>query len=128
MLGAWLMRNSNNRPTRKSQGTVFWLEDGGSRVTEIQCSYWVFENGDWSSMIGVGPSERRENLENGMWSELINAEKLDPRQVVTFEELVWSMMYEQAATRRVLLRKGAEGSMSSLAWAVRLEFDARDQS
>ncbi len=33
------------------------------------------------------------------------AEKLDPRQVVTFEELLRSMMYEQDATRRVLVRK-----------------------
>ncbi len=34
------------------------------------------------------------------------AEKLDPRQVVTFEELLRSMMMEQDATRRVLVRKG----------------------
>ena len=34
------------------------------------------------------------------------AEKLDPRQVVTFEELLRSMMFEQEATRRVLVRKG----------------------
>ncbi len=34
------------------------------------------------------------------------AEKLDPRQVVTFEELLRSMMYEQEALRRVLVRKG----------------------
>ncbi len=34
------------------------------------------------------------------------AEKLDPRQVVTFEELLRSVMYEQEATRRVLVRKG----------------------
>ncbi len=34
------------------------------------------------------------------------AEKLDPKQVVTFEELVMSVMYEQEATRRVLVRKG----------------------
>ena len=34
------------------------------------------------------------------------AEKLDPRQVVTFEELLRSIMYEQEATRRVLVRKG----------------------
>ncbi len=34
------------------------------------------------------------------------AEKLDHRQVVTFEELLRSMMYEQDATRRVLVRKG----------------------
>jgi len=34
------------------------------------------------------------------------AEKLDPRQVVTFEELLRAMMLEQDATRRVLVRKG----------------------
>ncbi len=33
-------------------------------------------------------------------------EKLDPRQVVTFEELLRAMMMEQDATRRVLVRKG----------------------
>ena len=34
------------------------------------------------------------------------AEKLDPRQVVTFEELLRACLYEQEATRRVLVRKG----------------------
>ncbi len=34
------------------------------------------------------------------------AEKLDPREVVTFEEVLRSIMYEQDATRRVLVRKG----------------------
>ncbi len=34
------------------------------------------------------------------------AEKLDPQQVVTFEELLRAMMYETEATRRVLVRKG----------------------
>ncbi len=34
------------------------------------------------------------------------AEKLDPQQVVTFEELLRAMMIEQDATRRVLVRKG----------------------
>ncbi len=34
------------------------------------------------------------------------AEKLDPRQVVTFEELLRAMMMEQDAARRVLVRKG----------------------
>ncbi len=34
------------------------------------------------------------------------AEKLDPRQVVTFEELLRARMIEQDATRRVLVRKG----------------------
>ena len=34
------------------------------------------------------------------------AEKLDPRQVVPFEELLRATMFEQDATRRVLVRKG----------------------
>ncbi len=34
------------------------------------------------------------------------AEKLDQRQVVTFEELLRAMMYETEAVRRVLVRKG----------------------
>ncbi len=34
------------------------------------------------------------------------AEKLDPKQVVTFEELLRAVMMEQDATRRVLVRKG----------------------
>ncbi len=34
------------------------------------------------------------------------AEKLDPRQVATFEELFRAMMFETEATRRVLVRKG----------------------
>ena len=34
------------------------------------------------------------------------AEKLDPRQVVAFEELIQAMMFETEATRRVLVRKG----------------------
>ncbi len=33
-------------------------------------------------------------------------EKLDPRQVVTFEELLRAIMIEQDATRRILVRKG----------------------
>jgi len=33
------------------------------------------------------------------------AEKLDPQQVVTFEELLRAMMMEQDATRRVLVKK-----------------------
>ncbi len=32
------------------------------------------------------------------------AEKLDPHQAVTIEELVLSLMYEQEALRRVLVR------------------------
>ncbi len=34
------------------------------------------------------------------------AEKLDPKSVVTFEELLRAIMIEQDATRRVLVRKG----------------------
>ena len=35
------------------------------------------------------------------------AEKLDPKkELVTFEELLRSIMFEQEATRRVLVRKG----------------------
>ncbi len=33
------------------------------------------------------------------------AEKHDPRQVVTFEEMLRAMMFETEATRRVLVRK-----------------------
>ncbi len=34
------------------------------------------------------------------------AEKLDPQQIVTFEELLRACLYEQEARRRVLVRKG----------------------
>lgn len=34
------------------------------------------------------------------------AEKLDPQHVATFEELLRTMLYEQEALRRVLVRKG----------------------
>ena len=34
------------------------------------------------------------------------AEKLDPRQIATFEELLRACMVEQEATRRILVRKG----------------------
>jgi len=33
-------------------------------------------------------------------------QKLDPQQIVTFEELLRAMMFETEATRRVLVRKG----------------------
>ncbi len=33
------------------------------------------------------------------------AEKLDPHQVVSVEELPWSIVCEQEATRRVMVRK-----------------------
>ncbi len=34
------------------------------------------------------------------------AEKLDPQQIVTFEELLRACLYEQEALRRVLVRNG----------------------
>ncbi len=34
------------------------------------------------------------------------AEKADPKQLVTFEELLRACLYEQEAPRRVLVRKG----------------------
>ncbi len=34
------------------------------------------------------------------------AEKLDPREIATFEELLRACLYEQEALRRVLVRKG----------------------
>ncbi len=34
------------------------------------------------------------------------AEKLDPKQVATFEELLMTVLYEQEALRRVMVRKG----------------------
>ena len=34
------------------------------------------------------------------------AEKLDPRQVATFEELLMTVLYEQEALSWVLVRKG----------------------
>ena len=34
------------------------------------------------------------------------AKKLDPQQVVTFEELLRAIVYEQKAVRRILVRKG----------------------
>ncbi len=40
------------------------------------------------------------------WEEPNMAEKLDPRQVATFEELLRACLYEQEALRRVLMRKG----------------------
>ncbi len=44
--------------------------------------------------------------------DLAMAEKLDPRQVVTSEELLRAMMMEQDATRRVLVRKGKSRTTS----------------
>ena len=34
------------------------------------------------------------------------AEKIDPRQLATFEELLRACLYEQEALRRVMVRKG----------------------
>ena len=34
------------------------------------------------------------------------AEKLDPRQVATFEELLRACLYEQESLQRVMVRKG----------------------
>jgi hypothetical protein len=55
------------------------------------------------------------------------AKKLDPRQVVTFEELLRAMMFEQEATRRVLVRKGMLTSEEVLeeTQAVRREMEGK---
>ncbi len=55
------------------------------------------------------------------------AEKLDPRQVVTFEELLRACLYEQEATRRVLVRKGLLTNEEVLeeVKAVRSELEGR---
>ena len=41
-----------------------------------------------------------------LWVCKFNARPPHPKELVTFEELLRSMMYEQEATRRVLVRKG----------------------
>jgi hypothetical protein len=56
----------------------------------------------WKSRRLVLRADEGENSSG----ELTITEKLDPRQVVTFEELLRAMMMEQDATRRVLVRKG----------------------
>ena len=55
------------------------------------------------------------------------AEKLDPKQVVTFEELLRAMMIEQDATRRVLVRKGllSESEVLEEIKVARREMEAR---
>ncbi len=55
------------------------------------------------------------------------AEKLDPRQVVTFEELLRACLYEQEALRRVLVRKGVLTNEELLeeVKAVRRELDGQ---
>ncbi len=53
------------------------------------------------------------------------AEKLDPKQVVTFEELLRTCLYEQEALRRVLVRKGlvSEAEVLEEIRAVRREME-----
>ena len=55
------------------------------------------------------------------------SEKLDFSQIVTFEELLRSCLYEQEALRRVLVRKGLVTNEEVLAEvkAVRRELEAR---
>ena len=55
------------------------------------------------------------------------AEKADPRQVTTAEELLRAMLYEQEALRRVLVRKGVVTNEEVLAEvkAVRVELEAK---
>ncbi len=57
------------------------------------------------------------------------AEKLDPKQVVTFEELLRAMMFEQEATRRILVRKGllANEEVLEEIKAVRREMEGRQR-
>ena len=54
-------------------------------------------------------------------------EKLDPRQVTTFEELLRSMLYEQEALRRVLVQKGllTNDEVLEEVKAVRREMEGR---
>jgi len=55
------------------------------------------------------------------------AEKLDPRQIATFDELLRACLYEQEALRRVLVRKGLvtnEEVMEEVK-AVRSELEGR---
>ncbi len=55
------------------------------------------------------------------------AEKLDPTQVATFEELLMTVLYEQEALRRVLVQKGVLTNEEVLEEieAVRREMEAR---
>ncbi len=59
---------------------------------------------------GLGDVQARLRVlrpsESGRCGELSIGEKLDPRQVATFEELLRAMMFETEATQRVLVRKG----------------------
>ncbi|MBW8058625.1 MAG: hypothetical protein FVQ86_11565 [candidate division NC10 bacterium] len=56
------------------------------------------------------------------------AEKLDPRQVATFEELLRACLYEQEAPRRVLVPKGVLANEEVLeeVKAVRREMEGKD--
>ncbi len=57
------------------------------------------------------------------------AEKLDPRQVVTFEELLRACLYEQEALRRVLVREGllSDAELLREIENVRQELEAREK-
>ncbi len=55
------------------------------------------------------------------------AEKLDPRQVATFEELLMTVLYEQEAPRRVLVQKGllTNGEVLEEVKVVRREMEGK---
>jgi hypothetical protein len=55
------------------------------------------------------------------------AEKVDPKQVATFEELLRACLYEQEALRRILVRKGLISNEEVLAEVklVRRELEAK---
>ncbi len=55
------------------------------------------------------------------------AEKLDPRQVAPFEEVLVTLLYEQEALRRVLVRKGLVSNEEVLeeVKAVRRELEGK---
>ncbi len=57
------------------------------------------------------------------------AEKLDPQQVLTFEELVRACLYEQEALRRVLVREGllSDAELLREIENVRQELEAREK-
>ena len=55
------------------------------------------------------------------------AQKIDPKQVATFEELLRACLYEQEGLRRVLVRKGLVSNEEVLAEvkAVRREMETK---
>ena len=55
------------------------------------------------------------------------ARRADPKQTMTFEEVLRSILYEQEALRRVLVRKGLVSNEEVLeeVKAVRRELEAR---